>query len=283
MVLLPNIDVIESCVQFNNYKNNRKLFNIIYNSTTSICLSRKFIDLIEENVSNRDAFQALIKELQDENRLKIERTVPKNTLMQEFIEIAKTAKVPLLIPVTIKDVNNLIGIIPFLTIFEHATPINRHWLIIELLSKNICNVSYQNFKTDKEIIKFFKEVFSIPKYITTVSIFDREQNTVYLSSIKGKHIEFYTIQSGGKQNEHIRKQTKKQLINSLGGKVKLFYTSDPRKLHERKVIFENIILTIDNSLNNITVAEPTWELTITYDSEKAKKWKDKCCTFSEVN
>lgn len=137
-------------------------------------------------------------------------------------------------------------------------------------------------KKDSEIISFFENVFSIPKYITSVYIFDRDQNPKLLSKLKGKKIEFYTLLRGGKYNEHLRKEVKKELRNSLGGSLKLYFTNNPGLLHERKIIFENIILTIDNSHNNLTIAEPTWEIIIAYNKEKSDNWKVKCCKFSEV-
>jgi hypothetical protein len=283
MVLLPHIKLLESCFQFHNYQSNKKLLNALYNSSTEVCLTKNYIELIEKEITNKDVFQSFITELSDESRLKLEKTTPKSSSDDEFLEIAQHAKIPLLLPAIVIDNKKYISIIPFLIIANEAKPINRHWIILELLSNNLCNVSYQDFKKDSEITSFFETVFSIPKYITSVYIFDRDHNTKLLSKLKGKKVEFYTLLKAGSYNEHLRKEVKKELRKNLGGSLKLYFTNNSGLLHERKIIFENIILTIDNSHNNLTIAEPTWEIIIAYDKFKSENWKLKCCKFSEVD
>jgi hypothetical protein len=283
MVMLPHLDIFEICFNFQKYSNYKKVFNVLYNTSSEVCFTKNYIDLLEKEVSNKDAFEALVRELHDTNRIKIENTSSKKSCDEEFIEIASNAKVPLLIPIINEDLNNYTTRIPFLTIAKKAIPINRHWIALELLSNNFCNVSYQDFKNDAEIASFIKNVFSIPKYIRNITVFDRDQNTTILSVIKGLHINYFTFLRGGKQNEYYRKQVKKDLQKALGGKLKLYYTNNPRQLHERKIIFEDILITIDNAHINLTVAEPTWEIFINYNKEKSANWKAKCNCFCEVN
>lgn len=155
MVLLPHLNLLESCFQFHNYQNNKKLLNALYNGSIEVCFTKKYIELIEQEITNKDVFQSLITELSDESRLKLEKTSPKNSSDDEFLEIAQTAKIPLLLPVIVKDNKNHINKIPFLTIVTEAKPINRHWLVLELMSNNLCNVSYQDFKKRFRDNKFF--------------------------------------------------------------------------------------------------------------------------------
>lgn len=283
MVMLPHLDIFEIALDFQKYSSNKKVFDLLYNASSEVCFSKNYIDFLEKEVSNRDAFEALIRELYDTNRIKIENTSPKKDYEQEFVEIATNAKVPLLIPIINDDKSRLINKIPFITIVQQAKPINRHWVALELLSTSFCNVSYQDFKNDEEINSFVQSVFKIPKYIRNITVFDRDQNTSLLSTLKGHHISFFTLLNSGRNNEYYRKQVKKDLQKSLGGRLKLFYTNNPRQLHERKIIFEDILITIDNSHINLTVAEPTWEIFVNYNKEKAATWKSKCNRFWEVN
>jgi len=283
MVMLPHLDIFEISFNFQKYSSNKKIFDLLYNTSSEICFSRNYIEFLEKEVSNKDAFEALIRELYDTNRIKIENTPLKKNSDEEFIEIATNAKVPLLIPIINDDSNNLINKVPFLTVIQKAIPVNRHWITLELLSASFCNVSYQNFKNDAEINSFIQSVFSIPKYIRNVTVFDRDQNSNLLSTLKGHHIYFFTFLNAGRNNELYRKQVKKDLQKTLGGKLKLYYTNNPRQLHERKIIFEDILITIDNAHINLTVAEPTWEIFITYNKEKAAAWKSKCNRFWEVH
>lgn len=282
MVLLPHIDLLETCFNRNLFPKSKKVLNAIYNDDYKICFSKKYIETIENRISNRDAFQALIRELFDKNRLTIEETASNGNIDELFIEIAINSKYPLLVPISEQDNSNNAIKLPSLTVVNKASPVNRHWLILELLSSGSCNVSYIDFKNDNQILDFIKDVFSIPKFIRNITIFNRDQNPKMLPSIKGKNIEYYTYFNGSKQNEYLRRQSKKDLQKSLGGKLKLFYTSNPRKLHERKIIFEDILVTFDNSHENLTIGEPTWEIFISFDKNKSAKWREKCIDFKEV-
>lgn len=283
MVMLPYLDILEICFKLHNYSNNKKIFDVLYNSSSEVCFTKNYIELLEKSVSNKDAFQSLIRELYDNNRIKIENTSAKSNFDDEFVEIASKAKIPFLIPIVNVDLHNHINEIPFLTIAHNASPINKHWITLELLTNNVCNVSYQDFKNDAEIASFIKNIFSIPKYIRNVSVFNRDHDTTLLSSIKGLYINYFTVLNSGKSNELNRKQIKKDLQKALGGKLKLYYTSNPRQIHERKIIFEDLLVTIDNAHINLTVAEPTWEIFISYNKVKAANWRAKCIKFWEVN
>lgn len=282
MVILPHLDILDICFDSKTFLENRTVFNIIYNSKSKICFSKNYIELLEKSVKNKDAFFALISELSDTGRIKIEDSAGNINFNEEFVEIAKKAKIPLLIPLSINDLNNNIKSIPFLTVINGAKPLNKHWVIIELLSKDICNVCYQDFNSDLEINEFVKSILLIPKFIRNVVVFDREQNSEILSSIKGYNISYYTMLKSGYQNLHLRKEIKKDLQMKLGGKLKLFYTSNNRKIHERKIILEDILITFDNSRFNLNTTEPTWEILISFNSERASKWKQKCNDFIEV-
>ena len=47
-------------------------------------------------------------------------------------------------------------------------------------------------------------------------------------------------------------------------------------------MFDNLIITLDNAFDNITIKEPTWEIFVCYDEVKAKDWKKKCSQFLSV-
>jgi hypothetical protein len=72
------------------------------------------------------------------------------------------------------------------------------------------------------------------------------------------------------------------LKKNLGGKLKLFYTNNKRLIHERKIIIGALIISSDNSFSNLTTKEPTWEINISFDSERATEWIKKCSDFKEL-
>lgn len=281
MTVLPFLDVIEASFLPHRNNNCKSAFNTFYNNSVKICFSKKYIEFLEKSVSNIDMFQSLIKELYDSKRILIFNPAENNSIENEFAAISNQLKDSKLIPFIFFYNEDLTKLIPKLLIAEIANPVNIHWIKLELLTKNTCNVSYQNFKSDEEVLSFFTNIFSIPNYITKAYVYNRELNYSLLQAIKGKHIDYYTFIEH-RINIAERKTLSKELKKQLGGKLKLFYTTNARKLHERKIVFEDYIVTIDNSHNNLTIAEPTWEIFITYDTEKAKEWKVKCDTFRLV-
>lgn len=281
MTILPFLDVLDA--SFSPHRNNscKTAFNSLNNNSVKICFSKKYIEFLEQGISNLDMFQNLIKELYDAKRILIFNPTENANIESEFIAISNQIKDSKLIPFSIFNNDNLIKSIPKLLVAEMASPINTHWIKLELLTKNTCNVSYQNFKSDAEIITFFTNIFKIPNYITKAYVYNRELNCFYLQALKGKHIDYYTF-IDRRTNIAEKRIKSRDLKTKLGGKLKLYYTTNARILHERKIVFEDYILTVDNSHNNLIITEPTWEIFITYDTEKAKAWMDKCDNFALV-
>ncbi|KAA9041233.1 hypothetical protein FW778_04140 [Ginsengibacter hankyongi] len=283
MIVLPNIDILELCFNFKNISAHKKVFDIVYNGTNEICFSKKYIAFLEQSISDTALFEALITELSDTGRLRIETTTEKNNLREEFIEIATKSNISVLIPVVYDDVTNLQRKIPALLIVNKGAPVNMHWIKLELLSNHKCNVSYQQFNSNAEIETLFSNLFAIPKIITDVYVFNRQQETRFLSNVSGLAINYYTfLYRGSKMNEHELLPPKRDLKKILGNRLKLFYTGNARLIHERKIIFDELLITIDNSFENVVINEPTWEINVSYDRQKATKWKSKCANFREV-
>ncbi|MBL7916181.1 MAG: hypothetical protein JNL49_14210 [Bacteroidia bacterium] len=281
MKVLPGIDLLEDSLSNRNYPNNRTIVDILYNEENRICFSKIYIEHIEKKISNRDAFEALIRELYDTSRISIECTSEKNTPDEEFIEIASKSDHSILIPIILNS-KQLFENLPSLVVINNVKPINDHWIKYKLLSSKNCNVSFQDFKTETEIASFFNSVFSISKHNNEIFIFDRETTETHLSKIKGKKIKYYTYLKGKRSQYYTLIPDKRNLKKALGGKLRLYYTCNGRKIHERKIIFDNIIVTIDNSRKNVTIQEPTWEVFISVDSKKAQDWKGKCTDFFEL-
>ena len=72
------------------------------------------------------------------------------------------------------------------------------------------------------------------------------------------------------------------LKQNVSRRTKLFSTKNPRIIHERKIIFESIIITFDNSFENTTKSEPTWEIFVSIDRSKADYWLNKIDKFNEI-
>lgn len=281
MKVLLGKDVVDCYTGSSDKKLNSIIGNIIFNTSLKVCFSNSYLDLLESKSENLDVLQALIKELKDDDRLSIEKSFSKSKAEDEFKELAINTKESFFIPIILDDEKSMSSL-KSLLVLRKSKKINKEWITTEVLSKNVCCVCYQDFKDDKEIEVFFSHLFTIANYLKEVCVFDREHCASLLTKIKGSHIKYFTCCKSGPNNSFERQTKQTELQSALGGKLKMFYTSNPRVLHERKIIIENLVITIDNSRNNLTVNEPTWEITITLDQSKAKKWIEKTKAFNEV-
>lgn len=282
MVLLTDLSILEIAFSDSRCENNRILNKILFNNQIQVCLNKNLINEFENLLEETEYFQAFIRELYDNDRIVIEKSSANLSFKEQFKEIAINSKISFLIPITLSNVEEYIKEIENLIIVDQAEKVNKHWIAIELLTNNLCNVSFADFKNDIEINTFFENIFKLPKFIKQVKIFNRDQDHKYLTKIKGCNIDYYTLMNGSNANRHLRNETKRYIQKELGGKLKLLYTSNRRIIHERKIIFDNLIVTLDNSLENITINEPTWEIYLNYDKEKASKWVSKCGQFIPI-
>lgn len=279
MKILLGQDVLHGLFVGLSNKEKLLLSNIVFNNTVKICFSKTYLNLLEKSGINQDYFQALIKELNDENRIEIEKCCGKTLCDDEFKQIATNNQDSFFIPVVIKDDSKFNGV-KSLLVLEKSKKNNIEWIKKELLTKSILSVCYKDFNNDNEIKTFFDSLFLIPKFIREVYVFDREQTSTVITKAQGNHIKYYTFMGSSHKYILDRQNARKSLRRELGGRLRLFYTSDPRVLHERKIIIENLIITTDNSRNNLTTAEPTWEITVCIDKAKANEWLQKTLTRS---
>lgn len=282
MVLLADLSIFELAFSNTKSKENRTINKILFNNDVQICLNQSIIDEFEKVLEETEYFQAYVKELYDTDRLVIEKSNPNLSLKEQFKDIAINSNISFLIPICLESVEEFINEIENIVILKESKKINKNWIAIELLTNSLCNVSFADFKKDEDIKLFFKSLFELPKFIKEIKIFNRDQQYNYLENIKGQNIEYYTKMRAGNMDLHYRNETKREMQKALGNKLKLLYTNNPRVIHERKIIFDNLIITLDNALENITVEEPTWEIYINYNKQKAQTWLAKCNDFRPV-
>jgi hypothetical protein len=282
MVLLADLSIFELAFSNSKSKENRTINKILFNENVQICFNQSIIDEFEKIIEETEYFQAFVKELYDNDRIVIEKSKPNLNSKEQFKDIAINSSISFLIPVCLDSVEEYIKEIENIVVLKEAKKINKNWIAIELLTNSLCNVSYADFKKDDDIKLFFNSLFKLPKFVKEIKIFNRDQHCNYLDNIKGQNIEYYTKLPAGNLNLHYRNQTKKEMQKALGNKLKLLYTNNPRVIHERKIIFDSLIVTLDNALENISVSEPTWEIYINYDKHKAQTWLTKCGAFRHV-
>lgn len=282
MVLLADLSVFELAFSNSKSKENRIINKILFNNDVQICLNQSIIDEYEKVLGEIEFFQAFVKELYDSDRIIIENSNAKLSINEQFTDIAINSKISFLIPICLEKVDDYLEKIENIVVLKESKKINRYWIALELLTNSFCNVSFDDFASDDEINLFFNSLFKIPKFIKEIKIFNRDQHYNYLQNIKGKNIDFYTKMSSARIHFSYRNEIKKEMKNALGSKLNLHYTNNSRIIHERKIIFDNLIITVDNSFENITINEPTWEIYVNYNKQKAENWISKCDNFYPV-
>lgn len=284
MQVIIDHNILDALSSNSNYPLKKKILSILYNPNIKFIITNEYIDHLEKRVKDKEFFQAWLKELVDANKYKNIGTKSisgKSTTIQDFIRIVNNQRESMLFTIAVGDSSEL-SEIKYSTLFiDKIVPKSRDWFLGELLCDNKLIFSYQDFKLDKEINELFDSIFNIPLYLNEVTIFDREQSYRFYKKIKGKYIFYYSFFKNSDVVE--RREALKMLQSELGGKLKLNWTNKTKLIHERKILFDGIIVTLDNSCNNITCDEPTWEITVSFSREKSSTWKQKCAEFRSVS
>ncbi|MDV6170012.1 hypothetical protein R1T16_16355 [Flavobacterium sp. DG1-102-2] len=280
MTTLLHSDTIKQGFNLKDVRVVKPILDLMY-STSQMEFSTKYIDMITSSIGDDlvDHFRNYIVELYVENRITITNLEEhKDEVDDEFINLAINSPETMTIPVTATDTKNLKSSVPNILVLDRISPINIEWIKYELLTKNRFVVSCHNFTCNTEIKSFVESIFKLPRIIREVSIFDRERYNVFFSIFKNKHIHYYT-RLDRKTTIPDLHDSQKELRKQLGGKLKLYYSRDSKLIHERKVLFEGLLVTFDNSHVNTNISEPTWEISVLYDPSLLLKWKAKCTKF----
>ncbi len=281
LLILPYLDVFQNCFDNTHTINGRLAMRILYNPDTKILVSKNYVNHLEQHFPNKEFFQALIKELYDSGRLESKQT--ENTvdnIDDEFFILSQLPKIPVLIPIIFNSNFQLENRVTFICSKQKVIKLNKHWVQFEIAKNTQCTASHLDFKNDHEIQTYFDDIFSIPRYVRACYIFDRDKTHEKKEKLKGKNVKYYTLFSSEKHFE--KKIILADLQKKLGGSLQLFSTNKKTLLHERKIIFENFILTCDNSFCNINSKEPTWEITFYFSPSVAIEWQKKCNQFVQI-
>ncbi len=285
MTILPELDFY--CQAFKNLSPLEKIkpLNILLNPNNKICFNKNLIELIELVVEDKNLFQSIVKDLFDNNRILSVETTKDLSYNEQLEELYNKLNVEYLIPIIINNESNLNknGLFINLININDETNLKKDLIVTSILLNKSVSYCYNDFENDTQIESFFKELFKIPKLIKNVHIFNREQDVKYLESLKGRNIEYYTLMTKMGSEKYLHLETLKDMKKFLGGKLKIFSTPNYRIIHERKIIIDGFIINSDNSFQNITISEPTWEISITYCNTKQNAWLTKTINFKELN
>lgn len=276
MVLLCSPTIFEKYLSKSIDKCKGDIISIFNNSNVKFLITKELLFEIEKNVSDLNIFQGLIKYLFDTNQIEKEN-IKKVSEESVYLSIMEQSKIHNLFLFTLE--NSEFDTISKRFVYSLIKPKNSHWVLNNILTNKNISLSCHDFKNNIEIDSFFKLVFSIPNYIKKVKVYNRESDTKFIESLKGKNIDFYSFLDSPTRNKHRYYEIQREMKRILGGKLKLFVTSDKRIIHERKIFIDNICITIDNSFKNLLIEEPTWTVLIEFNPELEFKWSQKCSKF----
>lgn len=168
----------------------------------------------------------------------------------------------------------------FVAIDSIAKP-NIHWLMcnVAALTPNNLKISFTSLTGISQIESFFDNFFNfIPAH--NAHIFDRyfnvDMHTLFRSLI-GREVTCHTIRER-KASDFSTKITKINTAFPTPSVLEVFI-GPKEKIHERKIIIKNFIITCDEDFANLS--RVTWEINISYDISTANAWSTKAISFTK--
>jgi len=283
MEILVYKDLILEYIR-NNESEAKNLFKKILDNENSILLySKKFIEFLENEIDKTPKsrelvrFQSFVDRLQKVNSDKRPNKPSSDTsnhFNDEFIHLFANTPSNVVLALSLNDPSPAIKqAIPKIAVFSEQKKRNYHWLVVNLAicSPFTLSVDEANFKYNHEIDTFFDDLFSIPKRIESVTIFDD-----YLDSVSDK--KYNNIKNSNicycmrLQNHPDNKTTIDAALKKLSEN---FPNSQLRRnghgSHTRRIIFEGFVVNPDIAINQAKVpTNKIWSIHIRFGEELAK-------------
>lgn len=159
---------------------------------------------------------------------------------------------------------------------------NYDWIALNLMAYHPKPVvlRYFDFADDNVVKETFNAFYRLSIHATDVDIYDKQTNIEHdlYDEIKStQKIHYFT--SLNKYSSDYGQTCQKLKSNFL--KIKL-YSSKPNKIHERRIVINNVFLESDEDFWNLTPSRPTWKLEIFYCKKSAAEFKKKKDEFTHI-
>jgi hypothetical protein len=293
MDLLLALDVYEnylsSKLKVNKSGSEKDIENLLSNGSNRVILSRKLIELLEISINKNPHIENfakpflayLINNQSTTVAPSAEAKSEKDILMTMFANYnmlpAKTRRDVMLSISSLST--NSIGKKNSIVIELVVKP-NFHWIWFKLASYSPTAISlrYFDFSNNQQIAEAFDQVLQIPHAPTSVDIYDRQANLThnYFNSLKNIFINYYTSLKDRDGNAKVRD------IKNYFRKVNI-YDSSSKNIHERRIVFSNLIIESDEDFPNLTFDRPTWKIDFTYSADTSLEISKKKQLFKLKN
>lgn len=206
------------------------------------------------------------------------------TFDEEFTRIYTLSKANIVLNICYENPSDIVlNTVPNVAVLSKQTKPNAHWLLVQLAiaHPNTITVRQHDFSSDIEVDAFFDQLFSIPKKLNTVTIFDdncnfKHQKFAYLTSNKTKG-QYNTAVLARSENDSRYKAMKLILPGFL-----LF--GQKGGCHEREIIFEGLIVNPTHDFFMLTISDAKkWSIHLQYAPIEANKSLAYSLTYKRYN
>ncbi|MES2679602.1 MAG: hypothetical protein V4635_06935 [Bacteroidota bacterium] len=242
-----------------------------------------------------DEFTNLYVQLMDSNSPKFKKildSVVSENLDQEFIHLSSTINCDFFLSIAEKQFPNN----PTVVSISQIKKPNFHWLFSELAAAHKLSLEYHEFSNNPQIEKFFEDIFKAPIRIDKIYYIDRYVRNLTkhrcFATLKGKNYNVevltYEIKSIPKNGNAIRytpvelNAMKADSVTTFGASCRFFYTQSKTLIHERKVLFNNLIINSNEDFSKLKTHNQTWTIDITYSRVNYSKFVEKTALFTEL-
>ncbi len=266
-------------------------YNIFYNPNNTFTISQKYFDLIAHSLENSelyDDFTEIYVKMDDDARFNsVPCSATSINIEQEFIHLNNSiGTTGFFLSIT----ENKLSTVPQAVCISEIAKPNRHWTLSNLAAHHNAIIDNCEFNCNPEIQSIFDDILNLPKSNQSIYYFDRyaakniAKHTLFKAiTKKGYPIEVYTYVPGKKGiTQHELNKRKNKVISVFGNPCKFFFTYKKKLSHERKIMFNNLIIRVDVDFSEIKKANKTWEITIQYSPEKFKESVKKAKKFKEI-
>lgn len=244
--------------------------NILENQNNKFVFNLNFYKFIEKEISQdiviREFFKQYIKKLIQSRVITVDSTNNDNIEIEliGMYNKYKTLQVPKsgFIARIVLTKSNLTINHNFASIDNYIKP-NFDWFVIETakVNPNCVETRYSDYTNQAEIIDYLEKVYKLSEQIDYVNIFNRYCNLNhdllnFFHQIQEARIEYITLSASLAELKNYY-----NALKSTFRRVQI-YTGRPIYLHERRIMFNGIIIEFDDDFENIVYNAPNWKIQI---------------------
>ncbi len=261
---------------------------IFYNENSVFLYSKKFVLFLENEIDKSDnsreyvRFQNFVDKIQKESQKKgnVKSAETSSNFDEEFLHIFSTTQDKVVVSISCNKPNQEIQTqIPNIAVLSQQRKPNYHWLVVSLaiLHPFTLSVDELDFKNNTQIDTFFDDLFSIPKKITSVAIFDDYYNVSghnkYYKIAKQKdiYVSYYTVNHFNKTDYNGNLNNDKyKILKTVFPKLEL--QTKNKGSHTRRIVFEGFIVNPDIDLDMLNKKDnKMWSVHITFNESHANE------------